>query len=73
MVPTVPHFVSQDHTRDWAPDQVGLRHPLGQLQTGLGNDMVSFQVPCRVSLHRFWSPGGWCCPTLELRPHGERA
>ena len=28
-----------------------------ELQPGLGNDMVSFQVPCRVSLHRFWTPG----------------
>ena len=28
-----------------------------ELQPGLGNDMVNFQVPCRVSLHRFWTPG----------------
>ena len=28
-----------------------------ELQPGLRNDMVSFQVPCRVSLHRFWTPG----------------
>ena len=24
---------------------------------GLGNDKVGFKVPCRVSLHRFWTPG----------------
>ena len=28
-----------------------------ELQPGLRNDMVSFQVPCRVSLHRFCTPG----------------
>ena len=30
-----------------------------------------FQVPCRVTLHRFWTPGAWCCQSLVLRPHGE--
>ena len=34
--------------------------------------MVSFQFPCRVSLHRFRIPGTWCCQTLELGPHGEK-
>ena len=24
---------------------------------GLGNDMVGFKVPCRVTLHGFWTPG----------------
>ena len=28
-----------------------------ELQPGLGNDKVGFKVPCRVSLHRFWTPG----------------
>ena len=40
---------------------------------GLGNDMVSLQFPCRVSLHRFRIPGTWFCQTLELGPHEERA
>ena len=55
------------------PGRGGLWNPLGQLQPGLGDNMVSFQVPCRVRLHRFWTPGTWCCQTLELGPHGERA
>ena len=48
-------------------------NPLGQLQPGRGNYMVSFQVPSRVSLHHIWTPGPWCCQTMELGPHGERA
>ena len=44
-----------------------------QLQPGLGYDIVRFQVPCRVSLHHFWTTGGWCCQRLELGPHGDRA
>ena len=36
---------------------VGLRDPLVQLQPGLGNDMVMFQVVCQVILHLFWTPG----------------
>ena len=44
-----------------------------QLQPGMRNDMVSFQVPCQGSLHRFWTTGMWCCQTLVLGPHGERA
>ena len=44
-----------------------------ELQPGLGNDMVSFRVPCRVNLLRFWIAGAWCCQMLELGPHGERA
>ena len=34
------------YTRPLAPDRGGLRNPLGQPQLGLGNDMVSFQIPC---------------------------
>ena len=30
---------------------------LSGAEPGLKNDMVSFQVPCQVSLHRFWTPG----------------
>ena len=39
-------FVCQAHTRRSAPGRGGLRNPLVQLQPGLRNDMVSFQVPC---------------------------
>ena len=39
--------------QNMAPGQGGLRIPLGQLQSGLGNDMLSCQVPCRVSLHAY--------------------
>ena len=66
-------FGCQDHTRRWAPGRGGLRYPLGQLQPGLGNDMVSFQVACHVSLHRFWTLDAGYCQTLVLGPHGERA
>ena len=66
-------FGCQCHTRRWSPGWLGLRNPLRQLQPGLGNDMVSFQIPCRVSLHHFWTPGVWCCQTLVLGPLGERA
>ena len=40
---------------------------------GPGNDIVSFQVPCRVTLYQFWTPGAWCSQRLELGPHGEGA
>ena len=50
-------FGGQGHTRRSAPGQGGPRIPLGQLQSGLGSDMLSCQVPCRVSLHRLWTPG----------------
>ena len=66
-------FRYQSHTRRLAPGRGGLRNPLGQLQPGLGNDMMSFQVACGVNLHRFCTPGVWCCQTLELGPRGERA
>ena len=46
---------------------------LSATAASLGNDMVSFQVPCRVSLHLFRTPGAWCCQTLALGPLGERA
>ena len=57
----------------WAIGRVYLRNHLGQLQPGLGNDMVMFQVICQVILHRLWTPGVWCCQTLVLGPHGVRA
>ena len=41
--------------------------------TGMGNDMVSFQIPYRVTLQTFWTPDVWCCQTLGLGPHGETA
>ena len=66
-------LVCQGNTPDSAPDRGNLQNPLGQLAPGLGKDMVSFQVLCRVSLHCFWTTGAWCCQTLELGPHEERA
>ena len=35
--------------------------------------MLSFPVPCRVSLHCFWRPGAWCCHMMELGPYNETA
>ena len=55
------------------PGQVDLRNPFGQLQPGLGNVMVSFQIPCRVTLHCFWTPCAWCSQTLVLGTNGESA
>ena len=63
----------QGQTNVWATLLEGLRNPLVQLQPGLGNDMVMFQAICQVILHRLWTPGEWCCQTLVLGPHGERA
>ena len=39
---------SRDFAR--ASGRGGLRNPLVQLHPGLGNDMVSIQVPCQVSM-----------------------
>ena len=47
--------------------------PLRQLQPGLRSSMVSFQAPCQVSLHRFWTPGTRSCQRLDLGPYGQRA
>ena len=56
-----------------APWLGGFRNILGQLQPGLGNDMVSFHVPCRVNLHHLCTPGVWCCQILVLDTHREIA
>ena len=52
-------------------------HRSGRLQEccnqGLANDMVNFQVPCRLTLHQLWTTGSWYCETLVLGTHGERA
>ena len=73
MVPLRSVFSCQGPTRRWAPGWGGFRNPLGQLQPGLGNDMLRFHVPCHVSLHRFWTRDAWFVQRLELDPHGERA
>ena len=52
-VPVRIRFGCQGNTRRSAPGLGGLWNPLRQLQPGLKDDMESFQVPCRVSLHRF--------------------
>ena len=31
--------------------------------TGMGNDMVSFQIPYQVTMQPFRSQGVWCCQT----------
>ena len=49
-------FCIQGHTSLWAPGLGGFRDPLGQLQPGLGNNMMSFQFPCQGTLHCFWNP-----------------
>ena len=72
MVPVrIPHWLPRPHT-SISPWVGGLLNPLGQLKPGLGNDMVSFQVPCRVTMHRFWTPGVWCCQTLGFGPMGRQ-
>ena len=46
---------------------------LRQLKHGLCNDIVSFHVPCQVTLHPFPTPGASCSQILVLGRHGERA
>ena len=40
---------------------------------GHGKGHGELPGPCRISMHRFWTPGAWFCQTLELGPHGQRA
>ena len=44
-------FEFQVQINVWATLRVDLRNPLMQRQLRFGNDMVMFQVACRVSLH----------------------
>ena len=66
-------FSCKRDTRRWSTGRGGLWNPLGQLQPGLGNHMLSFQVTCRLSLHRSLTPVAWCCHTFVLGPHREKA
>ena len=53
--------------KSMAPCRVSLRNPLGQLQSGLGNVMVRFHIPFRVTLYCFWTPATWCCQRFIVR------
>ena len=61
------------HTRDWVHGQGGLRNPLKTAAVGPGKRHG--ELPCSIPshMHCFWIPAAWCCQTLELVPHGERA